>query len=88
MNSSEVFPKAHYNKISDAYAAHYGDKWSQKYRNKFINQSLRRIELDGKLVLEGMCGSETTDFLLKQAKVIGLIFPSMKLIILKSMASL
>ena len=40
MNSSEEAQKAHYNKISDAYAAHYGDKWSQKYRNKFINQSL------------------------------------------------
>ena len=32
MNSSEEAQKAHYNKISDAYAAHYGDKWSQKYR--------------------------------------------------------
>ena len=75
MNSSEEAQKAHYNKISDAYAAHYGDKWSQKYRNKFINQSLvKDRELDGKLVLEGLCGSgETTDFLLKkQAKVIGL----------------
>lgn len=68
MKSSEQNQKAHYNKISDAYAAHYGDKWSQKYRNKFINQSLvKDIELDGKLVLEGMCGSgETTDFLLKK----------------------
>ena len=55
MNSSEEAQKAHYNKISDAYGAHYGDKWSQKYRNKFINQSLvKDIELDGKLVLEGM----------------------------------
>ena len=75
MKPSEKTQKAHYNKISDRYAAHYGDKWSQKYRNKFINQSLvKDIELDGKLVLEGMCGSgETTDFLLKkQAKVTGL----------------
>ena len=72
MNSSEELQKVHYNKISDAYAAHYGDEWSQKYRNKFINQSrVKDIELDGKLVLEGMCGSG--DFLLKkQAKVIGL----------------
>ena len=75
MDSSEEAQKRHYNQISEAYAAHYGDNWSQKYRNKFINQSLvKDINLDGKLVLEGMCGSgETTDFLLKkQAKVIGL----------------
>ena len=38
MKLSEQNQKTHYNKISDAYAAHYGDKWSQKYRNKFINQ--------------------------------------------------
>jgi SAM-dependent methyltransferase len=75
MSSSEELQKSHYNSISNTYAAHYGDNWSQKYRNKFINQLLvEGIEIDGKLVLEAMCGSgETTGFLLnRQAKVTGL----------------
>ena len=52
----------HYNRIADDYSIHYGDKYSQHYRNQFINRHLfEGIDLNGKKVLEAMCGSgETT----------------------------
>jgi SAM-dependent methyltransferase len=59
---------AHYNRIADDYAVHYGDKYSQEYRNRFINKHLfEGIELKGLKVLEAMCGSgETTAYLLEK----------------------
>ncbi|MEO0443890.1 MAG: class I SAM-dependent methyltransferase [Pseudomonadota bacterium] len=75
MSTTEDLQKSHYNSISDDYAAHYGDEWSQKYRNKFVNEYLvKNISIEDSLVLEAMCGSgETTAFLLdKNAKVVGL----------------
>jgi SAM-dependent methyltransferase len=65
----------HYNRIAEDYALHYGDKYSQEYRSRFINQHLfNGLELKGKKVLEAMCGSgETTAYLLeKGAEVTGL----------------
>ena len=58
MSSTEEKQKAHFDLISNDYATHYGDKWSQIYRKLFINRALfKNIELNGKLVLEAMCGS-------------------------------
>jgi SAM-dependent methyltransferase len=73
--SSEEIQRSHFNRIASDYAAHYGDPWSRRYRRRFINDPLTRgIDLEGKLVLEGMCGSgEITDYLLERgARVIGL----------------
>lgn len=65
----------HYNRIAQDYSVHYGDKYSQEYRNKFINRHLfEGVALKGTLVLEAMCGSgETTLCLLRNgAEVTGL----------------
>lgn len=65
----------HYNRIAEDYAIHYGDKYSQEYRCKFINRHLfNGIDLKGAKVLEAMCGSgETTAYLLENgAQVTGL----------------
>ncbi len=65
----------HYNRIAQDYARHYGDRYSQEYRDKFINSHLfEGIDIKGLSVLEAMCGSgETTAYLLAQgADVTGL----------------
>ena len=65
----------HYDRIAQDYSRHYGDKYSQEYRNQFINRHLfDGIELNGLKVLEAMCGSgETTGYLLDRgADVTGL----------------
>jgi SAM-dependent methyltransferase len=72
---SELLQKAHYDKIAASYEAHYSDECSQKYRARFIyDPMLEGIDLTGKKVLEGMCGSgQTTAYLLsKGARVTGL----------------
>lgn len=71
----ESVQRQHYNSIADQYAAHYGDPYSQLYRQKFIYDRLFwNSLLSGQRVLEAMCGSgEATGYLLeKGAKVIGL----------------
>jgi len=73
--NSEQLQRSHYDRIAAEYAVHYGDPWSQRYRLRFMNIPLTQdIDLDGKVVLEGMCGSgEITGYLLeKGARVIGL----------------
>ena len=65
----------HYDRIAEDYSVHYGDKYSQEYRRRFINRHLfDGIDLKGSKVLEAMCGSgETTEYLLEQgADVTGL----------------
>lgn len=65
----------HYDKIAQDYALHYGDRYSQEYRRRFINEPMfEGIELKGATVLEAMCGSgETTAYLLERgARVIGM----------------
>lgn len=72
---SELLQKVHYDKIAASYEAHYSDECSQKYRVRFIyDPMLEGIDLAGKRVLEGMCGSgQTTQYLLsKGAHVTGL----------------
>ncbi len=67
-SESERIQKQHYDSIGSAYAAHYGDVWSQAYRCRFINECLfGSIELRGRDVLDAMCGSgETTEYLLQK----------------------
>lgn len=75
MQNIEAIQAEHYNRIGEAYAIHYGDVFSQQYRNQFINEPmLGGLQLKDKSVLEAMCGSgETTQYLLdKGAKVTGL----------------
>ena len=67
--------RAHYDRIAEQYQDHYGDFYSRQYRLKFINEPLfQGIDLEGKNVLEAMCGSGfTTEYLLsKGARVTGL----------------
>lgn len=75
MISAENLQAEHYDKIAAQYAAHYNDKWSLKYRWRFINEPLfEGVELKGAKILEAMCGSGgITDFLIqKEADVTGL----------------
>ncbi len=65
----------HYDAIGQAYAAHYDDRWSRRYRERFIlDPMFRGISLRGARVLEAMCGSgAATAYLLAQgAQVTGL----------------
>jgi SAM-dependent methyltransferase len=66
---------AHYDRIAGQYQDHYGDFYSRQYRLRFINKPLfEGIDLEGKNVLEAMCGGgHTTEYLLsKGARVTGL----------------
>lgn len=70
----ERLQREHYDRIAHRYAQHYGDAWSQRYRDRFFHAPmLQGIELSGARVLEAMCGSgETTGYLLEQgAQVTG-----------------
>lgn len=65
----------HYDRLDTQYETHYGDACSLNYREKYINEPMfAGLHLDGKQVLEAMCGSgQTTGYLLsKRAQVTGL----------------
>jgi SAM-dependent methyltransferase len=65
----------HYDRLDTRYERHYGDVCSLDYREKYINERMfAGLELDGKHVLEAMCGSgQTTGHLLSRgARVTGL----------------
>lgn len=64
--------KRHYDKITSRYAQHYNDKYSQIYREEFINKPLLKgIELTGRKVLDLMCGSGgLARFLLKRNAIV------------------
>jgi SAM-dependent methyltransferase len=67
--------REHYDLIAERYENHYGDIYSRQYRRRFINEPLfAGIDLQGRKVLEAMCGSgHTTEYLLsKGARVTGL----------------
>jgi len=75
MNKSELIQKIHYNKIATKYECYYFDKFSQKYREKFINNNMTEgINLSNLDILEAMCGSGqiTQHLFLKGARVTGL----------------
>ena len=65
--STEDAQLEHYERISELYQAHYGDLWSRRYRDAFINRLLfDGLDLRGQRVLDAMCGSgETTEYLLE-----------------------
>jgi SAM-dependent methyltransferase len=51
----------HYDEIGAAYDAHYSDPTSERYRELFINGPLLgNLDLQGRRVLEAMCGSGST----------------------------
>lgn len=72
---SQDIQRQHYNAISEAYEQHYGDFWSQRYRDEFIHNVLfRGLDLPGRQIIDAMCGGgETTAYLLpRQAQVTGI----------------
>jgi SAM-dependent methyltransferase len=58
--------RALFDRIADDYQAHYGDRQSLAYRNRFVNPVLfAGIPLAGKTVLDAACGSgEATAYLM------------------------
>lgn len=72
---SEQLQQLHYDRIAVEYEAHYSDACSQQYRDRFIYEPMfEGLNLEGRRVLEAMCGSgQTTEFLLsRKALVTGL----------------
>jgi SAM-dependent methyltransferase len=72
---SEARQQAHYDRIGEAYEAHYADEWSLLYRRRFLYEPLiEGVHLRGRKVLDAMCGSgQTAEYLLSQgAHVYGL----------------
>jgi len=61
--------KEHYNKIAEKYALHYGDKYSQMYRKRFVyDRLLSKNSFTEKKVLEAMAGSgESSEYLLSRS---------------------
>lgn len=73
--ATEQLQRDHYDRIADAYEAHYGDAPSREYRRRFIYQLMfDGIELKDMNVLDAMCGSgHTTEYLVDRgAQVVGL----------------
>jgi SAM-dependent methyltransferase len=77
----EALQAAHYDAIAEEYEQHYSDRYSTEYRERFINAALlRNLDLNGKDVLDALCGSGTItgDLLDRGAHVTGLdISPKM-----------
>ena len=72
---SELQQQEHYDTIAAEYEEHYSDKYSVEYRRRFIYEPMfAGLELEGKNVLDAMCGSgQTTEYLLERgANVTGL----------------
>jgi SAM-dependent methyltransferase len=82
MNPTQIdqLQRLHFESIGGKYQLHYGDPYSQQYRQRFIYEPMcSGIDLRSKRVLEAMAGDgQATEFLLAQrAKVTGLdISPS------------
>lgn len=75
LSESERLQSEHYDTIAADYEAHYSDEASREYRRRFIHEPMfAGINLEGKSVLDAMCGSgQTTEFLLdRNANVTGL----------------
>jgi len=71
----EEAQKAHYDRITAKYEIHYGDPCSLAYRERFINEPMfRGLDLNGREVLEALCGSgmTTQSLLSRGARVTGL----------------
>jgi SAM-dependent methyltransferase len=75
LGASEQLQQNHYDQISAAYEAHYGDACSLEYRRRFIYEPMfEGVDLAGVKVLDAMCGGgQTTEYLLSRgAQVTGL----------------
>ena len=75
IRNEEERQSVHYDEIATEYDRHYSDPTSEVYRAKFVNGPLTQgIDLEGRNVLEAMCGSGSTIayLLSKGAKVTGL----------------
>jgi SAM-dependent methyltransferase len=73
--ATEQRQKAHYDAIAEAYERHAGDPYTLAYRRRFIDEPLLAgVDLEGRDVLEAMCGSgHSTGYLLERgARVTGL----------------
>lgn len=73
--NTETLQKQHYERIAADYDAHYNDKFSQRYMQKFVFEPMfKDIDVNNKSVLEAMCGGgQTTKYLLdRNARVTGL----------------
>jgi SAM-dependent methyltransferase len=74
-NEFESRQRELYDSIGADYQAHYGDKYSLQYRERFIHRAMfSQAELSDKDVLDAACGSgESTDYLVRHgARVTGL----------------
>ena len=69
---SEQIQEKHYDRIAEEYEKHYNDKYGRRYYWKFLCEPLLdKINLAGKKVLDGMCGSgEMTSYLLSRGAVV------------------
>src|SRR5207245_11801184 len=57
----ERLQSAHYDEIAREYDRHYSDGTSERYREQFVNGPMTEgIDLNGRDVLEPMCGSGST----------------------------
>ena len=63
-----------YNEEAADYQDHHGSELNQRYRNESYRAELFDIELEGKRVLDAMCGPgvDTGYFLLRDSEVDGL----------------
>jgi len=71
----ERLQRAHYDEIAREYDRHYSDETSERFRERFVNGPMTEgIDLNGRAVLEPMCGSgSTAQYLLsKGARLSGL----------------
>lgn len=75
LKDEENLQSAHYDEIAREYDRHYSDETSERYRERFVNGPMTEgIDLNGRDVLEAMCGSgSTAQYLLsKGARLSGL----------------
>src|SRR5205085_9046703 len=65
-SEAERLQQEHYNRIADEYEAHYSDRCSRLYRQRFIYQPMfDGLNLSVMKVLDAMCGSgQTSEYLL------------------------
>lgn len=66
--SVEARQSAHYDAVAAAYDAHYSDRWSVAYCDRYMyGEMLKGVDLAGREVLDAMCGTgKMTTFLLRR----------------------
>src|SRR5258708_13132735 len=58
---AEEIQRAQYDKIGSVYDAHYSDKWSLRYRERFMEwPAVAGLDLRAKKLLDGMSGNPPT----------------------------